>query len=662
MEGLTRNGREDSFPPGKNMYMLEWDCNLEHLAEWRLTSDCTLNATELVYNAESAVVVDHGSRYGDVDAMLNAIVDAGSKLHMTFEISITSPEAVSYVGSEALQPFVNMIQGKAARIGCSGKICAANPLSMPYGLVSCIYNVPIGRESWYGDVDVMLNEIVYSSKKLYNEYSIRTTNPDSVTYVGSPALQPFVNMIQGKAARIGCSGRICSNSPSNYGMVSCIYNVEPVEPNDVIYERTNWPICTESLNCKSDVITIRGRSEILAKINKLRASVVDGVISNGGTGNFPTGKNMYKLEWDCNLERIAESRLSRNCELNRTAQIYHAESATVVGRENWYGDVDALLNEIIYSSRKLHNELYIRITNPEAVTYVGSPASQPFVNMIQGRAARIGCSGRICADSLSYYGMVSCIYNVPPVLENDVIYDRTAWPICTKDTRSTVCTTYLNSRCDKDSNLIFVHSLSASTDCASNSFSKAFRDTALGMHNNFRSLVATGRVRNGRYGNFEQAPPAQLMYLMEYNCWAEAYAYAHVKHCSKKGSNGRKRPGWKENIHVLETTKTDILGALQNAIATWQFEMTRRGLPSNVIYNRAVYDDPPWNNARKVSKMIWATNRWVGCATMRCHGFFMTSCLYSNIVNRRHAKIYPIGAVCSACPHGNCDKSVGLCA
>ncbi|PIO70584.1 hypothetical protein TELCIR_07555, partial [Teladorsagia circumcincta] len=97
------------------------------------------------------------------------------------------------------------------------------------------------------------------------------------------------------------------------------------------------------------------------------------------------------------------------------------------------------------------------------------------------------------------------------------------------------------------------------------------------------ALVATGRARNGYYA-YEFAPPAALMYRLKYDCWAEAYAHAHVRSCSGRVSNPWQRPGWKENIHVLRTTATDELGAIQNAIARWQSELALYGVPSNVIY------------------------------------------------------------------------------
>ncbi|KAK6009099.1 hypothetical protein OSTOST_26001 [Ostertagia ostertagi] len=149
----------------------------------------------------------------------------------------------------------------------------------------------------------------------------------------------------------------------------------------------------------------------------------------------------------------------------------------------------------------------------------------------------------------------------------------------------------------------------------------AFRETALGMHNNFRAFVATGRARNGYYAA-EYAPPAALMYRLKYDCWAEAYAQAHVRSCSGRVSSPWQRPGWKENIHVLRTTATDDLGAIQNvslkfsrgksflsltssgqphsltssntitfkAIARWQSELVLYGVPSNVVYQSWMRD------------------------------------------------------------------------
>ncbi|KAJ1362037.1 hypothetical protein KIN20_021449, partial [Parelaphostrongylus tenuis] len=90
-------------------------------------------------------------------------------------------------------------------------------------------------------------------------------------------------------------------------------------------------------------------------------------------------------------------------------------------------------------------------------------------------------------------------------------------------------------------------------------------------------------MRNGEYAN-ENAPPSSHMNLLTYDCAAEQHAFNHVRGCSGQGSIPIARPGYSENIHVLRTTATDDLGALQNAIVTWQNELPGHGIPSNMIY------------------------------------------------------------------------------
>ncbi|KAJ1352377.1 hypothetical protein KIN20_008702 [Parelaphostrongylus tenuis] len=83
-------------------------------------------------------------------------------------------------------------------------------------------------------------------------------------------------------------------------------------------------------------------------------------------------------------------------------------------------------------------------------------------------------------------------------------------------------------------------------------------------------------------------PPSSRMDLLVYDCTAEQYALNHVRSCDRRQSAPASRPGYQENIHILGTTATDILGAIQNAIATFNRELTMNGIPSNMIYTSNV--------------------------------------------------------------------------
>ncbi|VDM52752.1 unnamed protein product [Angiostrongylus costaricensis] len=177
----------------------------------------------------------------------------------------------------------------------------------------------------------------------------------------------------------------------------------------------------------------------------------------------------------------------------------------------------------------------------------------------------------------------------------------------------------------------------------------------------FRSLVARGRAANAEHPG-EFAPSSSRMDLMEYDCVAERYALRHVCLCDRKQSPAAYRPGYQENIHILQTTSTNTLGALQNAISTFTSELTSNGIPSNMAFSANV-NQRQHRTVTRVSKVIWGTNRYVGCATQLCRGFYFTSCMYRNPVNVVGSNIYSIGAVCSACPAGpnNCNTAIGLC-
>ncbi|RCN38387.1 hypothetical protein ANCCAN_15703 [Ancylostoma caninum] len=102
-----------------------------------------------------------------------------------------------------------------------------------------------------------------------------------------------------------------------------------------------------------------------------------------------------------------------------------------------------------------------------------------------------------------------------------------------------------------------------------------------------RGSIARGQTeRNGASG--EIAPPASLMYRMRYNCNAESYAQQHVNSCDRVLSDPAARPGYKENINILDRTATTPEGAAQWALSRWWGQLARNGVPSNMIFSQGV--------------------------------------------------------------------------
>uniref|UniRef100_A0A0K0DPX3 SCP domain-containing protein n=1 Tax=Angiostrongylus cantonensis TaxID=6313 RepID=A0A0K0DPX3_ANGCA len=293
--------------------------------------------------------------------------------------------------------------------------------------------------------------------------------------------------------------------------------------------------------------------------------------------------------WDCTLEMLAE-----------VAVVSCPQEQLVTGQQNGMnyltfgpGGMTPSVPSNLIESAVLK---WAEITNvmwPSDNTFDANLAWYYFANLIRASTIAIGCSSVACGIRTS----VACVFSQPNVQPGTLVY--TAGNPCQNDGQCTrfnpgycengLCVNAARPATTTTATVAPTTSRRRSTDCPSTAFTAAFRETALGTHNNFRSLVARGLARNGEYSN-ENAPPASRMDLLEYDCGAEQLALNHVKSCDRRLSPPASRPGHKENIHILETTATDALGALQN--------------------------------------ILWGANKYVACATQMCNGFYFTSCMY----------------------------------
>uniref|UniRef100_A0A0K0DDB4 SCP domain-containing protein n=1 Tax=Angiostrongylus cantonensis TaxID=6313 RepID=A0A0K0DDB4_ANGCA len=264
----------------------------------------------------------------------------------------------------------------------------------------------------------------------------------------------------------------------------------------------------------------------------------------------------------------------------------------------------------------------------------GDPELRDFVNLIQSHSTAVGCFGNWCDNGTS----VACVFSQPSVVCNVQVQ----MPVYTSGKPCADCTLPYKGFCE--SGLCVEYIIPSTTTsptvtpktlattrriaiCSNAAtISDRFRTVALRAHNKFRSLVARGLAINGEYLD-EKAPPSSRMYRLKYDCTAEQLALDSVRTCSKRLSSPASRPGYDENIHVLGTTTIDSLEVIQNAVATWSSELETNGIPSDMIFTYPV-SQRRQKMVLRVTKIIWGTNRNVGCATRNCDGFYFTSCMY----------------------------------
>ncbi|VDM52756.1 unnamed protein product [Angiostrongylus costaricensis] len=329
-------------------------------------------------------------------------------------------------------------------------------------------------------------------------------------------------------------------------------------------------------------MTDQTRQGALNLINRIRSQVALGQFQ--AAEFLQSANDMNKLRnhkcsvfkrWDCDLETMAQTAVV-NCPQN-------PPPASVTNGMNYlaFGPGAPMDNAIEFAILD-----WTDITSmmwPANNIYNGNPALLYFANLIRATTTDVGCASTACGNRAA----AACVFSQPNAQPGTLVY--TTGNPCQNDDE---CIAFAPAFCDSGlcvnaarpattmitptvlppttssttrttATTATTTTRKRSTECPSTAFSSAFRETALGMHNNFRSLVARGRAVNAEHPG-EFAPPSSRMDLLEYDCTAEAFAHNHVRSCDRRESSPAARPGYQENIHILATTATDALGAIQN--------------------------------------------------------------------------------------------------
>ncbi|EYC25410.1 hypothetical protein Y032_0012g1875 [Ancylostoma ceylanicum] len=81
------------------------------------------------------------------------------------------------------------------------------------------------------------------------------------------------------------------------------------------------------------------------------------------------------------------------------------------------------------------------------------------------------------------------------------------------------------------------------------------------------SIGSVARGQTERSNGWGIAPPATAMFRMKYSCDAESFAQQHVSTCNPRPLPPYAMQGYKENIQVLRTVRTNQGGAARNTFA-----------------------------------------------------------------------------------------------
>ncbi|VDM75877.1 unnamed protein product, partial [Strongylus vulgaris] len=300
--------------------------------------------------------------------------------------------------------------------------------------------------------------------------------------------------------------------------------------------------------CSNSGITDAARLLFLNAHNEARLSVAQGLEPNK-CGLLGPAKNMYKLQWDCDLEQQAQSYISNCPSALGSFSGYSQNLIRYTGIfTNPLSNVAAAVNGWWSAVRKYGS------TDPDN-KYVNSKTSKQFgllygstFQMVHGKTTGIGCAYKVCP--LTLYLTVTCLYNKIGYYTNGVMWENGA--PCTS---AADCTTYAGSTC---SGGLCVKELEESG----------------------RSRVANGLEPDALGGN---APKASQMLKMlvtskihrgpnsikVYDCDVEASAIQHSRKCVYEHSASTDRPGLGENLYMTSALNVDkVTTAAENPFSS----------------------------------------------------------------------------------------------
>ncbi|EPB69403.1 SCP-like protein [Ancylostoma ceylanicum] len=181
------------------------------------------------------------------------------------------------------------------------------------------------------------------------------------------------------------------------------------------------------------------------------------------------------------------------------------------------------------------------------------------------------------------------------------------------------------------------------------------RDKIISFHNDYRSTLARGLVRNGKEGN-PNCPTAMNMYRMRYDMALEKEAQAYANSCPTVGSELSTRPYSGENMELIPSTTAPYLKVVEDALQIWWTQILSNGVNNKMQYSE--YLENKANAPIKFTQMAWANSYTVGCGIQRCNSGTVVVCRYKPRGNIYTQYIYRPGKMCGSCSN-TCSE--GLC-
>ncbi|VDO44983.1 unnamed protein product [Haemonchus placei] len=174
-------------------------------------------------------------------------------------------------------------------------------------------------------------------------------------------------------------------------------------------ERSSDQAGTENFACEHSTIALEHRKYILYTHNRLRSKLALGHQPNKpGLGKMGTGRNIYLLRWDCDLELLVHQRI-QSCSPHVLMNSSRLSGSQLVKHFD-IGLQGHNVSHHIEDSMRTWWLQYKRNGNVDPKNrYSSKQLYYGWANMAKGKTTRIGCSYHRCNANMK--AIFSCIYS-----------------------------------------------------------------------------------------------------------------------------------------------------------------------------------------------------------------------------------------------------------
>ncbi|KAK6730637.1 hypothetical protein RB195_007230 [Necator americanus] len=428
------------------------------------------------------------------------------------------------------------------------------------------------------------------------------------------------------------------------------------------------------------------RSAFLTEHNNYRSSLATGNVYDE-QATLPGSTSLFMMSYNCGLEQQALSVTTACNSQSTTPGVLQGKSINYgIIRDNVAAPSDKKVVQDIQKLMTQWTETSFEYNFNKTTVVYGNELAAPFARIVYHKSISLGCTITQCAPRKTAY---ACAYSDSPVI-GEPLYSPSKKPTgCTRnsqcrkaipgstttcDTSLNLCSTPLLTLNEGSTTVVSTTTTTAATAptttvapssvvtttttaatsttttvapsentvCPGNQvITDSVRNIFLTQFNQIRSQVARGLfvTSSGVY-----ARRASKMIRLTYSCEAETSANNWAIQCQDRDSG---TATYAETRYIFQDTTAAYDLVARTAVNNWTNEANTGRLPPQGTNPQYIYQTSL--GIPNFAKMVWDSERQVGCSIARCPPFVNVVCHFTPRGGIAGSQMYKPGPSCNRC-------------